>query len=190
MAIDKDIRQSLRFKLGRAGFCSIMFSVLWVRPVAILLCLMIVSAVLASLYDVRYFIVSLRIVFIVCPMVVAYMYYHYGLGKYCYFNVTDHSLTIEDDGVAIDMCLSVKDETKAGEEGEADGMSTESGEKHIEMFIDYSLMRVYYVGRKGVYFPIGEKKVEGFLWIPENAYPNTDIYIKAIDKISQHVKKL
>ncbi|MDE6340462.1 MAG: hypothetical protein K2K97_11865, partial [Muribaculaceae bacterium] len=185
MAVDKDIHQSARFKMGRARFCWIMFSLLWVLPVTVIGVLLIISIVLAMMMDIRYFIISLMITFILCPMVLVYVYYHYGLGKYCYFNVTDHCINIQDGGLLVDMFFSdVNDDEKSVVTENKIDTHKEECVRQLRIFIDYQHLRAYYVGRKSVFFPIGEKRLSGFLWIPESAYPDETTFFRAIEEIS------
>lgn len=69
---------------------------LWlVLPVA-------VCAVLAIWVDVRFAIVAMMVLFIVLPMVLALLYFYYGLSQEARWSIMDKSVTIDDEGVTLE----------------------------------------------------------------------------------------
>ena len=68
---------------------------LWlVLPVA-------VCAVLAIWVDVRFVIVAMMVLFIVLPMVLALLYFYYGLSQEARWSIMDKSVTIGDEGITL-----------------------------------------------------------------------------------------
>ncbi len=68
---------------------------LWlVLPVA-------VCAVLAIWVDVRFVIVAMMVLFIVLPMVLALLYFYYGLSQEARWSIMDKSMTIGDEGITL-----------------------------------------------------------------------------------------
>ena len=69
---------------------------LWlVLPVA-------VCVVLAIWVDVRFAIVAMMVLFIVLPMVLALLYFYYGLSQEARWSIMDKSLTIGDAGITLE----------------------------------------------------------------------------------------
>ena len=69
---------------------------LWlVLPVA-------VCAVLAIWVDVRFVIVAMMVLFIVLPMVLALLYFYYGLSQEARWSIMDKSVTIGDAGITLE----------------------------------------------------------------------------------------
>ncbi len=69
---------------------------LWlVLPVA-------VCAVLAIWVDVRFAIVAMMVLFIVLPMVLALLYFYYGLSQEARWSIMDKSVTIGDAGITLE----------------------------------------------------------------------------------------
>ena len=69
---------------------------LWlVLPVA-------VCAMLAIWVDVRFAIVAMMVLFIVLPMVLALLYFYYGLSQEARWSIMDKSLTIDDAGITLE----------------------------------------------------------------------------------------
>ena len=68
---------------------------LWlVLPVA-------VCAMLAIWVDVRFAIVAMMVLFIVLPMVLALLYFYYGLSQEARWSIMDKSVTIDDEGITL-----------------------------------------------------------------------------------------
>lgn len=69
---------------------------LWlVLPVA-------VCVVLAIWVDVRFAIVAMMVLFIVLPMVLALLYFYYGLSQEARWSIMDKSVTIGDAGITLE----------------------------------------------------------------------------------------
>ena len=69
---------------------------LWlVLPVA-------VCAMLAIWVDVRFAIVAMMVLFIVLPMVLALLYFYYGLSPEARWSIMDKTATIDDEGITLD----------------------------------------------------------------------------------------
>ena len=69
---------------------------LWlVMPVA-------VCVVLAIWVDVRFAIVAMMVLFIVLPMVLALLYFYYGLSQEARWSIMDKSVTIGDAGITLE----------------------------------------------------------------------------------------
>ena len=75
------------------------------------------------------------------------------------------------------------------EEGETETDETEKEERCVEKSIDYSLLHRYLVRRNSVIFPLGEKRIDGFLWLPESAYKTSEEFASAVRLLSSKLNK-
>lgn len=64
----------------------------------------------------------------------------------------------------------------------------EKEERCVEKSIDYSLLHRYLVRRNSVIFPLGEGKIDGFLWLPENAFETSEEFASAVKQLSSKIK--
>lgn len=77
--------------------CALFFADNWLwmaLPVAL-------CAVLAVWIDVRFVIVALMVLFIVLPMLLALIYFYYGLSPEARWSVMEKSLTIDDNAITL-----------------------------------------------------------------------------------------
>lgn len=61
-----------------------------------------VCAVLAIWVDVRFVIVAMMVLFIVMPMVLALLYFYYGLSPEARWSIMDKAVTIDKDGISLE----------------------------------------------------------------------------------------
>ena len=59
-------------------------------------------AVFAVWIDVRFIIVAMMVLFIVLPMVLALLYFYYGLSPEARWSIMDKTATIDDEGLTLD----------------------------------------------------------------------------------------
>ena len=50
--------------------------------------------------DLRWFVAGMMVVFIIIPMVLAFLYYYYALRKEFYVNMTPHRLLVGENGIS------------------------------------------------------------------------------------------
>ena len=77
--------------------CSLFLADNWlwmVLPVA-------VCAMLALWVDVRFVIVAMMVLFIVLPMVLALLYFYYGLSQEARWSIMDKAVTIDDNAITL-----------------------------------------------------------------------------------------
>lgn len=179
---ESDIRLPVtaRIKMRRAEFCSVMFRLWGGKAVIILTLLLAVSLVLGIWSDMRFFIIILMVIFIMCPMILGFMYYYYGLGERCYFNVTEHTVALTDKGIRIDMYFPEYEGDTEAEDKE----DKEKEERCVVKYFDYSLLHRYNVRQSSVIFPMGDKRINGFLWLPETAFSTPEDFSSSVKQLS------
>lgn len=165
-------------------FCSVMLRLWGIKPLMLLLLFLCISLFLSALIDIRYLIVALMIIFIVCPMIMGFLYYYYGLGERCYFNVTDHDIELLENAVKIQMYFpEFTDEEKDG------GEESEKTYRCVDKYFDYDIFHRYYVRPNSIVFPLGSSRIDGFLWLPENAFGSSEIFAAAVRLIGERLSR-
>ena len=77
--------------------CAMFFADNWmwmVLPIAI-------CAILAFFVDVRFIIVAMMVLFIVLPMVLALLYFYYGLSPEARWSIMEKTATLDEDGITL-----------------------------------------------------------------------------------------
>ncbi len=169
------------FRMSRGDFARKMLRFWGLIPGIVLVTIFISGLAVGLFLDIRYLIVSAMAVFIVLPMVMMFLYYYHGLGKYCYFNIVDHNISIKKD------CLEI---TMYFHEEEVNDCGTEECERNSEKLIRESILSINYrdilnyrVFSDSVIYPVG-RPVAGFIWLPLSAFDDIDSFRKAVSLLS------
>lgn len=160
--------------MGKCDFVCKMLRLWGIPPIIILCAGFIVGIIVGVRFDIRYLIVSAMVIFIMLPMILIFMYYYYGLGANCHFNIVSHNIRLSDNGVEI-----IKFFPSFDEEGEF---------KIIKGFINYNDIGKYKVFEDSVVFPVG-KPVNGFIWLPLSAFPDAGSFQTAVRAISSRFSR-
>lgn len=172
------------FRMSRAAFAASMTRLyamkwIWGAAAAVAVC-----GLAGAIIDVRWLIVALMVVFIVAPMVFAFLYFHYGLRLSCACNVLPHSLSFSERGITATV------ETACGAGGDdAEGARCGVAETKIrEFFFPAGSFRRYHVAPDGVVLPLSAPD-GGFLWIPANAFPSPSDFNEAVGMIGRCLRR-
>lgn len=150
----------------------------------------LLGVILGVTVDLRLLVIGLMVVFVVLPMVLAFLYYYYGLRRECFINTIPHSLLIGDDGLTVRMILTA-DNTDEEEEITED--SHDSSDKSVatrirDEFFSYSQMLPYRIGSKSVTIPLRTPD-KGFIWIPADAFDDNTELASALELIDTRVRQ-
>lgn len=126
--------------------------------------------------DVRWLICLLMVALIVMPMVMAFLYIHYGLNPAIAFNVMPHSVTLGNDGVIITVYPKKDEEEKATlnneEVGKEDSASMPEEPAPMEQLIRFEELNGKYVlGADCVYLMFENI---GFIYCPREAFGTSE----------------
>lgn len=172
---NKVLFASRPFKMGAFNFIlSLIFRYAWIWLLSLSL-LGVAGLVLGITLDLRWFVVGLMMVFLILPMIFAFLYYYYGLKRECYINTVSHVLEIGEEGITVSM--------KFNDCNENEGIS----EYERKEFFPYDLMKPFEVGSKSVTIPFIGKR-NGFIWIPADAFENEDILSSALKHLDNRLK--
>ena len=160
----------------------------WPWLVAMLAAFFLGVGVWLASADVRWFIVSLMMVFIVFPMLAAFLYFSHGLRAESFFNVVPHRLSICEGGLEAVMFSLPESEEKETHEEAAPSESGEREENSPQVigrvFLPYASMRGYRVGQDSVTIPCGG----GLIWLPMSAFASKAHMERMIDVVSEGVR--
>lgn len=174
--------ESRRFRMGTANFVShLIFT--YAGPWLLALCgTAVVGVALGIAVDLRWFIVGLMIVFIIIPMLMAFMYYYHGLRRECLVNSVDHTLIVEDGGITVRMFFPSVDNT--AEDGGDAGLNEEERVVHF----DYKDMKPFGIGVKSIAISF-RKPLKGFLWMPFDAFGSPEETERVLGILDSRIHK-
>jgi hypothetical protein len=143
--------------------------------------------ILGITIDLRWFVIGLMVVFVVIPMVLAFLYYYFGLRRECFINTIPHTVVVNNAGVTVRMHLPDNGSDEPG----AEGSSAESDkEPRIrEEFFPYVQMQPYRIGSKSVIIPL-RTPAKGFIWIPADAFEEQEELAEALQLIDTRIAEL
>lgn len=136
--------------------------------------------------DIRWFIVMLMIIFIVFPMLAAFLYFSHGLRPESFFNVVPHRLEEGEEGLVAVLYREIKSDK------ESDPASADETEEECQLRLEesgrialpYRGMRPYFIGSNSVTIPIGK----GLIWISEEAFGKKEIMQDFLIRISKNIR--
>lgn len=158
------------YKMGAGRFAmELMFrySGIWLL---VLSSVGLIGVIAGAAIDIRWFLIGMLLIFVVSPMLLAFMYYYYGLSRECYVNTLYHKIVIEEEGIRIKFPNVDKGaEVEHGTE-KTDSDSSKCGESSLkDEFFKYSSMSAYKIGNSSVTIPV-KTESKGFIWIPADAF--------------------
>lgn len=90
------------FTVSRSKFLMLMAECYALRPLTALAIAALVAAALGIAIDLRWLIIGLMVVCIVTPMVIAFLYFNYGLRPESFVNIVPHTVRIEPGAVCVE----------------------------------------------------------------------------------------
>lgn len=171
------------------------------------------SLVMALVVDFRWLVVSFAVICLGFPMLVAFLYFYYGLRKECFVNIVPHSLRIEPEKNVLTVTLYRLEEPESDEDDDTREVEavpeenmekgSESGERDGEEAEGDKVMPESDGGREPVYletgkfhFPLADLKPyavgndsvtvpvgRGFIWIPRLAWREESEFVAFIETL-------
>lgn len=122
------------------------------------LSILIIAAAVVAIFDIRWLIVALMLICIVTPMVMAWLYFYYGLRPECFVNILPHRVLINTKGIKVFLLQ--------GEEEEY---------KETEYVFDRAALKPFTIGMKSITVPVSRKnRITGFLILTSDAFGGVD----------------
>lgn len=132
--------------------------------------------VLGFAVDYRFFILALIWIFLFIPLVVAFLYFFYGMQPLTAFNCVPHKIFFEKDHLAIRVCrLKDNPEIQSVEETEEEQSKEENKKDFIAPF---SLFKEI---KSGADYMILIFHKDGWLWLPIYAFDSVDEFKAVIE---------
>ncbi len=152
--------------------------------------------VLGCIHDLRWMIVALMAVFIVIPMVLAFLYLYYGMNKVSVINSTSHKFEFKDSGITsyIYTLTEIITHSANPDNDSMDDMDKEEysvvtrHDLRAKAEIPYSKIRGYVVGTSDITLHT-EESGKGFLLVPLSVFPDRDRFTRAIDIMAAGMNK-
>lgn len=171
---------------------------LYAFPFIGILMLMILGAALAGIiYDIRWAIVSLMILFIVAPFLMSYLYFFHGLRPLTASNKANHTISFEDDAFTLSIFGKKEDdagyEDREDKEPEPSGREEETADNHLkseewiirhQFTVPYSLKDRLIAGSDG-YIILFRTPHKGFLWLPYDSFNHPEDMRNVIKKFEK-----
>lgn len=179
--------QSAVFRMGKGNLAShllMMHGVLWLICMSVLALLALVSCLFV---DLRWGVVFLMIVFLIAPMVLAFLFFFYGLQQFTAVNTVYHSIALTDEGMIINVYDKKRQDKGNSDEKDSKGQN-EGFDLLLTYKVSYSDLGRINVGMKSVTFPVREKG-KGFVWIPMNAFDDSRAFSDFIGLISSGMER-
>lgn len=172
------------FRMSGAAFAASMTRLYAMKWIWGAIAVVAACGLAAALSDVRWLIVALMVVFIVAPMVFAFLYFNHGLRLSCACNVLPHSLAFSERGITATVETACDD---AGDGAEAPAADAGNG-KTREFFFPAGSFRRYHVAGDGVVLPLAAPE-GGFLWIPAGAFSSRSDFNEAVGMIGRCLRQ-
>lgn len=103
---------SLKFRLTQDAYLRDLFILYGRKWVWVAFSVLLLSLLASLIWDCRLLIVSLMVIFICIPMLMAFLYFYYGFRRECMLNILPHVVKICDDGIIIDVYRQPFDDEK------------------------------------------------------------------------------
>ena len=169
------------FKMNAVNFLTtFIFRYAWIWLLALSL-IGVTGIALGIIIDLRWFIIGLMAIFIVFPMIFAFLYYYYGLKRECYVNTVDHSLGFCENG--IEVRIYFKGEGKKTSDNQnmevADQKEKIDEREYRSEFFPYEDMLPFVINSKSVIIPFASP-IKGFLWLPADSFSDEEELAEAL----------
>lgn len=132
-------------------------------------------------FDIRWLIVSCMLIFIIAPMLFAFLYIYFGFRRENVANVVLHKVHFSDEGILVTVYQPIFDSEK--QESEEDGSF--GREISFEYIIPYSDINGINIENNSVTLP--SRKT--FLWMPADCFGNTERFNNALEYIANKISR-
>lgn len=176
---NKIIFQTNQYKMSSINFFTTFifkFGGLWLL---ILSFIAVFALIIGISIDIRWLITGLMVIFILIPLIAVFIYYTFALKKECYVNTVSHLLEFTNEGVEAILMFkhgNIQDDDSQGE--------TSSVTDQRNIFLPYSSMERIELNANALII-LFKSPQKGFLWIPENAFDNKDLFFELLGFLHQ-----
>lgn len=166
--------RTARFRMSHAAFAKEMLRRRGRRPFVVLLALMALLGAAALIWSsLEMLVLLLMILFLIAPMVAAYLYYSYGTRFECAMNVAEHDVCLSP-GEALLRLYLPQPEAAGGEEAENQAAESRVVERRLTLTPGCGWL----VRRDAVSLTLPGG---GFIWLPYSSFDSADDFRLALD---------
>lgn len=177
---------------GRSFFMELLFRYagIWIL---LLSCTAVAGLALGVAVDLRWFVAGLMVVFLVIPMVMAFLYYYYGLRKECFINAVPHMIAVDEEGMTVTILSPVPEGSEeAVNPSESPAAPCESAPAPYAVarkeIFPFSSMRPVRIGHDCAIIPFAPP-AKGFVWIPSDAFESPETLADILEFIDTRIKQ-
>ena len=179
------------FKMGQGAMLARLYALhgrIWSVGTAAVISALIIWWLVTT--DLRLLICALIVLFIIVPMVMAFLYINYALAPEVAYNVLPHRLTLTEEGVEVAI-FPRRDSDEPTEENspeESEDIPDEEiyGEPALTRLISYDAIERFTILPAGVSFNV---RPAGFLYIPQSAFTSAKLFQTFIEDLLNKQKR-
>lgn len=166
--------QTRVFRMGSGRFAmELIFRYSWIWMLGLSV-LSVAGIVLGITVNLRWLVVGLLVICVVIPMVLAFLYYYYGLQRGCFVNTIPHRIVVSEDGLIARLVIR---DSEAPEEVRV-----------RDEFFPFNRMRPFVVGNDSAVIPL-KSPAKGFIWIPADAFNDENHLSDLLKTLDSKIEK-
>ncbi len=188
------IFETRRFRMERSRLSATLL-VLYGKWTLVILGIITIGLLCCGiLFDVRWVIVALMVIFIVSPAILCYLYFFHGFRKSTVVNSIPHTLIFTPDALIAKVLKRIEEDESTKEEAtviedqiskkEERSNGEEKFEEHYRLTFPYGSIKSCIPGRQGYIISLLAPE-KGFLWMPYDAFPNQ----QDLTEVTAHLRK-
>ena len=191
------------FKVPRKNILGLLFTLYGIIPTLVLFVLtqgLIIVGVWAS--DARWGILALMCVFLITPLVMAFLYFFYGLRELTACNTLRHKVILEGDSLVIDINDSISDRKGKAKTKESTYVSKTDNHDTVELDDDKNRIEVIRtvnipiseigtikVGLSRVSLPVGKNGTKGVVCLSPEAFDSSKDFQTFVENLIEVMRK-
>lgn len=161
--------------MSRGAMLRVLF-MLYGRRFVVAAAIPAAACVVASMvWDLRWLIVALMIIFLFIPLAMAMLYFNYGFKPECFVNVLQHSVKITTSSVRVRAMVTTPDEN---DEGDCEV-------REVNYAFGYDMSNPYRTTGDALIVNV-QSPSSGFLYIPYTAFAGVDALRRAVDILNNN----
>lgn len=169
-----DSRHSRVIRMTPGRFANeLIFRYAWIWLLALSL-ISVAGITLGIIVDIRWLLIVLMFVCIICPGLLAFLYYFHGMKRGCYVNTIPHRIVITEEGLILRLLINAgdcrsEDERCCESTDNSEMSSSETFVQTRDEFFPFSSLARFCIGKDSAIIPL-KKPDSGFIWIPADAF--------------------
>lgn len=181
-----EVINSSVFRMAKSKFLKEMILLYGTPWIISFIILILICVVMSVCHDIRWIIIGLMAVFIICPMMIAFFYIFHGMKEVTVTNTIPHKLEFTKDKFSIVLYSENKESEDAENKKEQEDTENKYSELSSRSY-PYSTLSSFKTGISSVILLMKAKK--GFVWIPTDVFPKEYSFNALMEIICQGMRK-